>query len=283
MVPREDPTRGFSTYPSAVEGPKLRIRAESFADHYSQARLFYLSMTKPEQRHIEIAFSFELGKVETRAVRQRMLGHLAIVDRELAAEVAGNLGMADEIPSFTPAITPRDGIRPSPALSIVGKAPATIKGRKIGVLVSDGFDQTLLDGIKAAATAEDARVEIVAPRVGSVSPANGGAPMPADHALAAAPSVLFDAVVLIASAEGAEMMSKRAAAIDWVRDAFSHLKAIGFNADAAMLIREAGLEDKADDWMLPLRTPADIDGFIAKAKGQRIWEREPVVRPDKGR
>ena len=277
--PREDPGRGFTTYPSAVEGPKLRIRAESFADHYSQARMFYLSMTKPEQRHIENAFSFELGKVETRAVRQRMLGHLAIVDRGLAKEVAGKLGMVDEIPAFTPKVAPGDGIRPSPALSIVGKAPVTLKGRKIGVLVSDGFDQAMLDGIKAAATAEDAVVEIVAPKVGSVTPANGAAAMPADHALAAAPSVLFDAVVLVASADGARMLSRQAAALDWVRDAFSHLKIIGFNDAAATLVGEAGLADKADDGMLPLRSSADIDAFIAKAKTQRIWEREPAVRP----
>ena len=280
--PREDPDRGFTTHPSAVEGQKQRIRAESFADHYNQARLFYLSMTKPEQRHIESAFAFELGKVETRAVRQRMLGHLALVDRGLAACVAGNLGMADEIPSFRPAVGVRDDIRPSPALSIVGKAPATLKGRKIGVLVSDGFDQRMLDGIKSAAKAEEAMVEIVAPKVGNVA-TDGDAGMPADHALAAAPSVLFDAVVVIASTDGAQMLCQQAAAIDWVRDAFSHLKVIGFNDNAALLIREAGLEKKADGGVLALRSPTDIDAFIAKAKGQRVWDREPAVRPDKSR
>lgn len=173
---------------------------------------------------------------------------------------------------------PAAGIRPSPALSIIGKAPSTLKGRKIGVLVGDGFDPALLDGIKAAATAEDAVVEVIAPKVGGVSPATGTA-ISADHALAAAPSVLFDAVAVMASAESARLLTRKAAAVDWVRDAFSHLKVIAFSEDASLLFREAGLADKADDGVLTLRSPGDIDAFIAKAKTQRIWGREAVVRP----
>ncbi|MFO1153834.1 MAG: catalase [Rhodospirillales bacterium] len=276
--PRENPQAGFSTYPSKLEGPKLRIRAESFADHYSQARLFYLSMTEPERHHIESAFAFELGKVETPAIRQRMLGHLALVDRGLAETVAGELGMPGAIPAFTPAMPVNDSIPPSPALSLIGKAPATLKGRKIGVLVSDGFDPAMLDGIKAAAKAEDATVEVIAPKVGGVKPGKGAA-RPADHALAGAPSVLFDAVALVASAAGAKTLARQAAAIDWIRDAFSHLKVIAFSEDASLLFREAGLADKADDGVLTLRSPGDIDAFIAKAKTQRIWGREAVVRP----
>ena len=134
---------GFTTHRRVAPGDKVRERSATFADHYSQARLFWRSMTAPEQRHIVNAFTFELSKVETIAVRTRMLGHLDVIERELGARVAdamGMVGMADEI---KPAVAPRD-LPPSPALSLLGKAPETIRGRTLGVLVGDGFDGELL-------------------------------------------------------------------------------------------------------------------------------------------
>jgi catalase len=79
--PRESAERGYVTYAEQESGEKQRIRSETFADHYSQARLFFRSMSEPEQRHIISAFAFELGKVETLAIRKRILGHLMISTR----------------------------------------------------------------------------------------------------------------------------------------------------------------------------------------------------------
>ena len=92
--PREDPTRGFTTFPAVEEGEKRRLRPESFADHYSQAGLFFRSQTPVEQQHIIDAFTFELSKVETPAIRERMVANLRNADDDLAAAVADGLGMA---------------------------------------------------------------------------------------------------------------------------------------------------------------------------------------------
>ena len=106
--PRESAERGFATYAEQESGDKQRIRPESFADHYSQARQFFRSMSEPEQRHIISAFAFELGKVETVAIRKRMLGHLMIIERTLGAAVEEALGMVGEAERLTPARAPID-------------------------------------------------------------------------------------------------------------------------------------------------------------------------------
>ena len=91
---RETPQRGFRSFAADESGERGRIRAESFADHYSQARQFYRSQTEPEQAHIASALVFELSKVDTPAVRERMVGHLCMIDDDLAARVADGLGLA---------------------------------------------------------------------------------------------------------------------------------------------------------------------------------------------
>ncbi|MGH6908740.1 MAG: catalase, partial [Phenylobacterium sp.] len=136
--PREDPVGGFRTAPIAVEGAKVRLRAESFADHYSHARLFYSSQTDIEQAHLASALVFELSKCSFEHVRTRILANLQNVDPDLAARVAFGLNMELPAPS-APAAQPQD-MDPSPALRIVGKYPETLKGRSVGILVTDGAD-----------------------------------------------------------------------------------------------------------------------------------------------
>jgi catalase len=117
--PRESPERGFRSYPAEVNGPKLRIRSESFADHYSQARQFYLSQTEVEQAHIAAALTFELSKVETLAIRARMVSHLLNIDEALGRKVADGLRLR-EVPKPVPAAMPtRQDLAKSPALSIL--------------------------------------------------------------------------------------------------------------------------------------------------------------------
>ena len=139
-APRESPERGFRSFADAEAGQKVRLRAESFADHYSQARQFFLSQKAPEQRHIAMALTFELSKVERPVIRERMVAHLRNIDEELAVTVAGKLGI-DPLPKAADAAMPtRTDLEPSPALSIIENGPESFAGRKIGVLIADGVD-----------------------------------------------------------------------------------------------------------------------------------------------
>ena len=274
--PRENPQRGFRTF-AAQEGEdetgqKLRVRPESFADHYSQARQFYRSMSAPEQRHIQNAFAFEFSKVETPAIRSRMLGHLALIDQTLAGAVETAIGMEGKRAEVTPYQTPVD-LDPSPALSLVGKAKPTLKGRKVGALVTDGADGDRLDALRGALEKQGAELAVVAPKIGGVH-LKSGKHLPADMALSGAPSVFFDAVAIFASAEGAKSLLKNSAAIDWVRDAFGHLKVIAYVTTAKPLFAKAGVADDLDEGVIELDARASIGQYIEAAKQQRVWARE---------
>src|SRR5476651_72445 len=235
--PRENPKAGFRSFPDPDAGPKLRQRPESFADHYSQARQFWRSMTEPEQGHIVGALTFELSKVDTLPIRRRMLGHLDLIESELGKRVAAAMGMAGQAEKITPAVAPRDDLPPSPALSIVGKAPATLKGRAVACLITDGSDPKAIDALQKAMKKEGATLKLIAPKIGKPK---GGAPMP-DMTVEGGPSCLFDAVVMLPSKEGVETLLAMAPAINWLRDAFGHLKAIGYNEAAAPLFAKASI------------------------------------------
>ncbi|MET0384570.1 MAG: catalase [Polyangiales bacterium] len=273
---RENPDRGYHTAPSPVSGEKVRVRAKSFADHYTQARLFWASQTEPEQRHIVSAFSFELAKVLTPAVRKRVLGHLEQVDAQLGKRVAQKLGMLGQADKIEPAVPPSD-VKPSASLSLVRKAPKSIQGRKVGVLVTDGFDGQLLSAIRTRIETAGAKLEIVAPTVSGIKNSQGEA-IDADHALTGAPSVLFDALIVLPSQAGAKVLAKTAAAIDWVRDGFAHLKVIGYTPAAATLLTAAGVPERADVGLVPVESAASLDGFVAASEQHRIWGREPSVQ-----
>ncbi|MEO8603198.1 MAG: catalase-related domain-containing protein, partial [bacterium] len=271
--PREHPA-GFTSHASEISGEKTRVRAETFADHYSQARLFWRSMTEPEQRHIAGAFAFELGKVETVAIRKRMLGHLAVIDSALCGKVEIALGMVGEADKIEPLRAPI-ALDPSPALSQVRKFVPTLAGRKVGVLITDGVDRALLDRLRSAVEKEGGSVEVIAPTVGGVSSADRK-PIAVDHRLVAAPSIFYDAVVLAPSDAGAKALAGEAAAIDWLRDAFGHLKVIGHVPAAAPLLALAGV--KTDAGVVAMGGPRDVAAFVTAAKGPRIWAREPSLR-----
>ncbi len=273
-APREHPTRGFISVPEEMDGEKIRKRSETFADHYSQARMFFRSMTEPEQRHIISAFAFELGKVETLNIRTRMLGHLANIDASLHTQVADALGMKGQSEKIKPAVPPRD-LEPSPSLSIIAKAPETLAGRKIGVLLTDGFDGSLLAALRASAKTEKARLFLIAPKVGGVKDA-GGAHVSADGALSASASVFYDAVVILASEAGAADLATQAGAIDWTANAFAHLKVIAHTPEAQPLLDRANVA--VDEGIVPLTARKAITTFITTAKKGRIWDREPSLR-----
>jgi catalase len=275
--PRETPDRGFRSFQAQEDGAKLRIRPESFADHYSQARLFYSSQTKVEQDHIAAALIFELSHVETPEIRARMISHLPHIDVELAATVAAGLGLAKAEP-IKAAVEPKDA-KPSPALSILAKAKPNLEGRCIGLLVSDGADAGLVGGLQKAALAAGAKVKVVAEKISGAELSDGKV-LPADFRVDGGPSSLFDAVAIIASDAGAERLAGMSAAQDFVRDAYSHLKAIASTQNTKTLFAKAGLQDAdMDDGCIALEKRADTGTFIDTAAAGKFWDREPAVRP----
>ncbi|WP_137128424.1 catalase [Roseomonas sp. HF4] len=273
--PRESPQRGFVTHPSEEAGEKLRARPELFADHYSQARQFYISQTKVEQGHIRDAFTFELGKVESADIRLRVIAHLLNVDAALAAAVAGKLGIAKLPVMAEPARAVRTNLLPSPALSILSNPPPDFGGRKVGALVTDGSDAALLKALRAALDAEGAMLELVAPTIAGIV-ASDGSRIRADHALVAGPSVLFDAVAILPSAEGVVLLAAMTEARDFVADAFAHCKFIAHGEAARALFEKAGVP-AADDGVVAVRATADAAAFVARCRALRFWDREAAL------
>lgn len=251
--------KGFATYRHMTElgnepTEKLRVRPESFADHYSQARLFYQSQTQTEQRHMADAITFELSKVTLPHVVSRVLSHLRVIDEDLAKAVAE--GLAEDLPAAAiPAKEPVD-MAPSDALSIAKRAHHSLKGRKVGILIGDAPDMARLEALSAAITEAGAKAVLIHKQRGR-----------AEEQLAGQPSVFFDAVALVLSAEDAKALSRYKPAIDFVSDAFAHSKAIGADETADALLEAAGVT--RDEGVVPL----DAAGFVAAAS-RRYYERE---------
>ncbi|NDP48108.1 MAG: catalase [Sulfuriferula multivorans] len=267
--PRETP-KGFHSAAVTETGEKGRIRDERFADHYSQARQFYLSQTTYEQAHIASALVFELSKVEHPHIRVAMVAHLRHIETDLAQRVAAGLGL-DKMPDAPVAAAPVQEMAPSSALQIIGKMKDTLVGRAVGILIAEGSDGAVIKKIKKAATDAGASVKIVAPKVGGTKLADGSM-LAADGQLAGTPSVLFDAVAVILSDKGAKALSMEGAAIDFVRDAFGHLKAIAVDKGGQALLKAANVGQDAG-----VVDANDKNAFIAAAK-TRQWEREKSVR-----
>ena len=275
--PRESPERGFRSYPAEEAGAKLRIRAESFADHYSQARQFYISQTDVEQAHIAAALTFELSKVETPAIRARMVGHLLNIDQGLGEKVTVGLRLKELPPPADAAVPTRTDLKPSPALSIVLNGPESFAGRKIGALVTDGADMEILEALKAALDKEGAMLKLVAPMVGGIETSDGTW-LEADEKIDGGPSVLFDAVALIASKEGAALLAREATARDFVSDAFAHLKFIAYTDAAMPLLEKAGVLADRDEGCVQLGSAQDAKAFVAACRKLRVWQREARVK-----
>jgi catalase len=265
--PRECPVSGFATFPEPVQGEKLRIRAETFADHYSQARLFFRSLEAAEQAHVASALVFELSKVALEHVRKRVVANLRNVDEQLAARVAKGLGIA--LPPASKPAAPVQDLAPSPALRIIGNTKDTLAGRMVGILIADGTDGALLDKVRSAVKAEGGATKVIAPRVGAIT-LKDGSTIDADGQLAGTPSVMVDAIALLLSSEATALLLKESAAVQFVMDAFGHLKAIGHTPATKPLLDKAGVEPDAGVVGLG-------NDFIEAAK-KRFYDREPKVR-----
>jgi catalase len=275
--PRESPDRGFQHFAAEEQGTKSRSRPDSFADHYSQARQFYISQTPPEQRHIAAALTFELSKVETPAIRERMISHLRNIDETLAATVYQKLGLQTMPKAADAAVATRQDLEPSPALSILERGPGRFEGRKLGILITDGVDEVLLQGLMEAVTSEKATCELVAPKVGGVTSSRGTF-IEAHHMIDGGPSVLFDAVALLTADAAIDDLVDEATARDFVADAFQHCKFIGYDPSAIPLLEKAGIADKLDEGVMSLPGEDGLAAFMTELGKLRVWGREPSLK-----
>ncbi|MGZ5434343.1 MAG: catalase, partial [Thermoanaerobaculia bacterium] len=237
--PRENPERGFRSFQEEADGPKVRLRPESFSDHYSQARQFFISQTPIEQKHIADALVFELSKVERPDIRVRTVSHLVNIHQNLAVTVADGLGI--EVPAAAVAAqSTREDLEASDALSIVLNGPKRFEGRKLGILLTDGADAKTFTSLVAKIEKLGGVVEVIAPKIAGVTLSDRTG-VPAQQKIDGGPSVLYDAVAIIASAEGAALLAKDAPSKDFVSDAFAHCKFIGYSPEVEPLFVKAGI------------------------------------------
>ncbi|MES2339002.1 MAG: catalase [Pseudomonadota bacterium] len=269
--PRESKA-GFATVNAATgsdeSGDKLRVRADTFADHYSQARLFYRSQDAHEQAHIASSFVFELSKVGVLdQVPPRMLANLRNVDEDLAKRVAAGLGL--DLPARSKAAKEPIDMAPSDALSIHKNMKPTLEGRAVGILIADGTDAGDLAAVVKAVEGAKGKAVIVAPKVGGAKLSDGSVKK-ADGQLAGTPSQLFDAVAIVLSEDGCKALLKEGAAVEFAMNAFAHLKAIGASGAAKPLLDKAGVE--------PDDGTTGLDAAFVTAAARRFYDREPSVR-----
>jgi catalase len=265
---------GFESYPERIDANKIRQRSESFSDHFSQARLFFHSMSKHEQEHIIAAYSFELGKVAREFIRARQVNEiLANIDLELAKRVAQNLGLP--APEAGTVDVRKSSLNRSPALSQANLLPADIKTRKVAILAANGVDGAAINAMKKALMAEGAHAKLLGSTSAPVTTAQGKALL-VDASMEGLPSVAFDAVFVPGGAASIKALSTDGVALHYVLEAYKHLKAIALHGEAKQLLDVLKLE--ADAGLIVEADAKLIKPFIAAIGQHRVWEREPKAK-----
>lgn len=239
--------KGFNSFPAPAEGDKVRGKPEKFAEHYAQARLFWISQTPVEQDHIVHAFRFELSKVQTVAIRKRIVAMLRNVDETLAQRLADALGLA--LPPAMPlaSMLPMPAYPPSPALSLFFRPGKTgIHTLRVAILVGPGSDGAQVRSIYASLLADGAVPRLVGSHLGKVD-TSGGAPLDVEISLETGPSVLFDAVVLPDGQGAVQQLGSDANALDFLRLQYRHCKPILAIGAGKGLLDKAGVPTTLPD------------------------------------
>jgi catalase len=287
---------GFVSYNERVDARKVRARSRSFFDHFSQATLFYNSQSEIEKNHIVQALQFELGKLETVAIRVRIVGMLTQIDASLAERVAKGLGIVvpKEPEKLMNLSIPADGnpenfqptkvissLKRSPALSMANTVKNTIKTRQIALLAADGVDEKSLNTMKKALEEAGATAKVIAPRLGFITGAKGGL-VKVDQSFLTSASVLFDAVYVPDGSQSASTLQQETNAIDFLNEAYKHGKAIAADGKGAELVSKTRVfteNNTADkntqnkDTMGVLMNQSSMD-FINAIAQHRFWERK---------
>ncbi len=281
---------GFTSYAerllaqqATAEPTKLRAKPEKFADHYTQARLFYASQTPVEQYHIARALRFELTRVQTPAIRERVIAMVRNIDENLAATVGQDLGMStlpDPLPPARPPVESPE-VAVSPALSLLARpGDGRILARRIALLVGDGVDGAALEAVYQALVQAGAVPRYVGAKLGSVQSSTGD-PLPVEVTIEAAPSVLFDAVMLPPGAGAAATMAADGLAVEFVQQQYRHCKPLLVPIAAATLLQAAGVttlpEDGGDPGLLFVaddQVAGAAEEFIRRIALHRAWQRQ---------
>ncbi|HUQ35022.1 MAG TPA: catalase [Aestuariivirga sp.] len=275
LGPRESPVKGFPSFDESGDGTKQRVRSETFADHYSQARQFYISQTETEQNHIAAALTFELSKVKTPVIRDRMVSHLVNIHEDLAGKVARDLGIEEMPAAAEAALRTRTDLKPSPALSIIENGPNRFEGRKLGIMLTEGADAATFNALKAAVKKAGGVCEIITPEIGGVNLGDGSA-VPGDQMIGGGPSVLYDAVALLfGEGTGGELL-QRPEAGDFLADAFAHCKFIALTPEALPLAKKVGISDSLDEGVINLEKSKNVAEFASLLGQLRLWKREEL-------
>ncbi|WP_457295327.1 catalase HPII [Pseudomonas chlororaphis] len=276
--PKETPPAaedgGFESYNERIDAHKIRQRSPSFSDHFSQARLFFKSMSTHEQEHIIAAYSFELGKVEREWIRVRQVNEiLANIDLELARRVAQNLGLP--VPKHGTVDVPELSLDHSPALSQANLLSGDIKTRKVAILAANGVDGKAIDALKKALQAEGAHAKLLGPTSAPVTTADGKT-LPVDASMEGLPSVAFDAVFVPGGAKSIQALSGDGVALHYLLEAYKHLKAIALQGEAKQLLDVLKLE--VDAGLIVGGDAKALKAFFNAIAHHRVWEREPKAK-----
>ncbi|MBB6369940.1 catalase [Chryseobacterium shigense] len=282
---------GFASHEEKVSGEKVRKRSQSFVDHYSQAKLFYNSQSGPEQTHLQNALVFELSKVTIPEIRERMVGQLAFIDNILAKKVAEKLGVKVKKLKQPNQSIPADGdisklqseereskTKISEALSMKDTVKNTIKSRKIGFILANGADGTVLNALKTKLEKEGATVELIAPSLAPVSATDEI--LSPKHSLTSIASVCFDALYLSAGEKSAEELmnpENKHLTLRFINEAYKHCKAIYFGAGTEILYSNSNIAMKKHEDPAVIIAAKDRDSdeqFIRAISGHRVWDLE---------
>lgn len=298
--------RGYVHYQEKIEGHKIRKRSKSFQDHFSQATLFWNSMSPVEKKHIVSAFHFEIGKVDSKAIRSRMVHDILVnISHELATKVAKGIGVeppSSEIvgkvkdtaenakDTIADKVSPGKSVQDSPVLSQErSKKADSIKSRKVAILIDNGFSYKELTAVKEALTAKGAHFNTVSKFQGSVKSVEGDT-VEAEKSHITSDSIMFDAIFIPGGKESVESMKKQGDAIHFINEAFKHCKPIAATSEGVDFLMSSAIKgvkladngtkgELVDDaGVVTMREPSDFDAFntaFTEAIAQhRHWSRE---------
>jgi catalase len=281
-APREE--GGYVHYEEKVEGRKIRNRSESFRDFFSQARLFWNSLSKPEKKHLLSAAHFEMGKVQSMEVRQRMVEQFNHIDHDLAKQVAMGIGVEPPMKSEAPNVT-----KSSPAVSMADTVKDTVKSRRVAILAADGFNHDELTMVKDALKEAGASCKIVSMYRGMLKGTNGKE-VEVDKSYVTTASVLFDAIYIPGGAKSIETLKTHGEALHFVNEVFKHCKAIAATTEGVELLESSSIQGVSlapkgaqgdvvsDKGVVTARGKADMKkfarSFIDAIAMHRHWDRE---------
>ncbi|GAA4142209.1 catalase HPII [Sphingobacterium kyonggiense] len=279
--------KGFESHSEKIDAKKIRGRSPSFADHFTQARLFFQSQSEYEKEHIINAYSFELSKVKDLNVRKRELAILNQIDPNLAKQVGVNLGIEPpkELDPLTlqfarqnfekyPIKAPKPEITKSSALSMaINPEEGTIKSRKVAILVADGVNKKSVDLMRNALQKEGAHAVLISTHVGNLKYNDGSEELVQFSYLTEA-SVCYDACYT-PDGDSIAVLSQEPDYFQFINEAFRHCKALAFAKGAEELIDKSLFNNEKKDKGVILESQGNmVKDFIYIMKGHRIWDRE---------